>query len=177
MTANSDLQIRDGTPTDRAAILALYPRAFPDEDLRALVTALLDEDEDVVSLVAETGGNILGHAIFTVCGLEGSVHRVALLGPLCVDPGHQRQGIGGALIGAGLAKLQSAGAAQICVLGDPTYYGKFGFKPESRIDPPYPLPKEWRGAWQSRSLTGDVDLSMGRMAVPAPWRDPALWAP
>lgn len=177
MTANNDVEIRGGAPADRAAILALYPRAFPDEDLRALVTALLDEDGGVVSLVAESGGNILGHAIITLCDLEGSGHRVALLGPLCVDPARQRQGIGGALIGAGLTRMQSAGTAQICVLGDPAYYGKFGFKPESRIDPPYPLPKEWRGAWQSRRLTGDLDLPMGRMAVPAPWRDPALWGP
>lgn len=175
--AHSDVEIRDGTPADQAAILALYPRAFPGEDLRALVTALLDEDEGIVSFVAETGDNILGHVIFTACSLEGSRHRVALLGPLCVDPGRQRKGIGGALIGAGLARMQSAGAAQICVLGDPAYYGKFGFTPETRIDPPYPLPKEWRGAWQSRSLTDDVNLPMDRMTVPGPWRDPALWAP
>tara|TARA_R110000772_G_scaffold268561_1_gene396182 strand:+ start:73581 stop:74117 length:537 start_codon:yes stop_codon:yes gene_type:complete len=176
VTANSDIEVRGSTPADQAAIVALYPRAFPDEDLRSLVTALLNEDEDVVSLVAESGGAILGHAVFTVCGLEkGSDRQVALLGPLCVDPGHQRQGIGGALIRKGFGCLGSLGIIRICVLGDPAYYGQFGFAPETGIDTPYPLPAEWHNAWQAMNLKNDGEAPNGRMIVPAPWRNPALW--
>jgi putative acetyltransferase len=50
------------------------------------------------------------------------------LGPVAVEPDWQRQGIGGQLIRAGIAWLQERNAAAGCILvGDPAYYGRFGF--------------------------------------------------
>ena len=65
----------------------------------------------------------------------------------------------------------------VCVLGDPAYYGRFGFEPDDRVAPPYPLPQEWRSAWQSLSLCGNDRPARGTLSVPPPWRQPALWAP
>ena len=173
MTQHPD--IRQSRPQDRAAIETLYPAAFPEENLLPLVGELLAAD--VLSLVAMSGSALSGHAMFSRCGLEGQTVNLALLGPLAVAPDRQRQGIGGALVRAGLQQLQASGAALVLVLGDPVYYSRFGFAREDGVAAPYPLPKEWHGAWQSLRLKdGDAPLK-GVLTVPPPWRNPALWGP
>lgn len=61
------------------------------------------------------------------------------------------------------------------VLGDPAYYGRFGFSQENNILPPYPLPAAWASAWQSKSLIDGAATVEGPLTVPEPWQDPALW--
>lgn len=170
------LNIRESTPGDLGAIEALYPAAFPTEDLLPLVRALLEAGSDVLSLVALADDELAGHVAFTTCAIPKSAETVALLGPLAVAPTRQRQGIGTAMIRAGLRDLASAGAAKVCLLGDPGYYGRFGFMPETGVTPPYPLPAAWREAWQSIELTDGGRSLEGRLLVPAPWREPALWS-
>ncbi len=50
------------------------------------------------------------------------------LGPVSVLLAYHRQGIGSALIRAGLARLQALGARGCCRVGHPAYYGRFGFQ-------------------------------------------------
>lgn len=169
-------EFRETLPGDLPALGSLYPRAFPDEDLLPLVRQLMRLGPEIMSLTALVDNAIAGHVLFTTCGLERGAARIALLGPLATVPDRRRQGIGGALIRAGLQRLRDAGTALVCVLGDPAYYGRHGFSPETGVTPPYALPVEWQGAWQSLHLGGDALLS-GRLAVPGPWRDPVLWAP
>ena len=175
------LEIRESVPRDLDAIETLYPAAFPDEDLRPLVRALLQEGPSVLSLVGVAGGmadrSIAAHVIFTTCGIAGRADKVALLGPLAVAPAAQRQGIGSAMVRAGLQRLDSAGVTQVYVLGDPAYYGRLGFAPDDDVAPPYPLPADWHGAWQSISLRRAEAPRQGKLSVPQPWRQPALWAP
>ncbi len=52
------------------------------------------------------------------------------LGPVAVGPGHQRQGIGTRLVQAALEALRGLGAAGCVVLGEPGFYGRFGFAVE-----------------------------------------------
>ena len=163
--------------TDATAILSLYPRAFPDEDLVPLVRELLKVPDIAMSLTAMNDSDLAGHAIFTMCGVEGSDDKVALLGPVAVDPDFQRQGIGSHLIGEGLERMRDAGVSIVCVLGDPAYYSRLGFKPEFHVKPPYPLPPEWDGAWQSQYLDKSAAVLAGQLVVPREWRDPALWSP
>lgn len=169
--------IRDSLPDDPEAIVALYPAAFPDEDLLPLVKALLEEGEAVTSLVGVDDGQIVAHIAFTRCSVTGSPEKVALLGPLAVAPDRQRQGAGRAMIQAGLRQLILDGIARVYVLGDPDYYSRFGFGPDDRVRPPYPLPAEWNGAWQSLELSAVTPARSGTLRVPAPWRNRALWEP
>jgi len=171
------IKIRESLPDDLAAIEQLYPQAFPDEDLLPLVRELLSEQQIVLSLVGMAKGTLAGHVMFTACGVTGSTDTVALLGPLAVTPALQRQGIGSRLVREGLRLSQGAGTQYVCVLGDPAYYGRFGFERDDDIEPPYPLPEEWRSAWQSLSLSGSDRLPHGKLSLPPPWRKPALWAP
>jgi putative acetyltransferase len=164
---------------DLAAIEVLYQDAFPDEDLVPLVRALLANRDDVLSLVTRdrNGEDVTGHGAFTHCGIVGAEDRVALLGPLAVASARQGQGIGEALIRDGLRRLGEAGVQRVFVLGDPAYYGRFGFTTEPNVRPPHPLPEEWREAWQSISLNETKPSEPGTLSVPAPWRQPALWGP
>lgn len=171
------IEIRESQPNDVAAIERLYPDAFPDEDLLPLVRELLREDSVVLSLVGISDRALVGHVIFTTCSIAGRTDTVALLGPLAVAPDRQRQGIGSAIVRAGLRRLENAGTRHVYVLGDPAYYGRFGFEPDHAVSPPYPLPEEWQGAWQSLGLRDSGPPLRGKLSVPRPWRRPALWAP
>jgi len=170
-------EIRESNRDDSAAIESLYPEAFPDENLLPLVRSLLNDTVIAISLVATIDTRIAGNAIFTKCGVIGNNVDVALLGPLAVAPAWQRQGIGSALVRAGLKRLEEAGVNRVFVLGDPTYYGRFGFLPESLVEPPFSLPVEWEGAWQSINLGEANTRSPGKLSVPPQWLQPALWAP
>lgn len=164
-------QLRETTPRDLPPVLAIYPLAFPDEDLCPLVSDLTSGAVDVLSLGAFDGDTPVGHALFSI---EGGA---ALLGPVCVSPEHQQRGLGSALIREGVSRLGATGTRQVFVLGDPGYYARFGFEPERRVSTPCPIPPEWRDAWQSLTIAGREPLPAGPLTLPGPWMDPALWSP
>jgi putative acetyltransferase len=171
------ITIRPSTPADTSALEALYAAAFPDEDLVPLVRALLVEPAGVISLVAEEGGALAGHVAFTLCGVEEQDVRAALLGPLCAAPDRQGRGIGSALVQAGLERLGANRVSAVLVLGDPAYYGRFGFTAGHSIAAPYDLPLDYAAGWQALSLDADKALPPGRLSVPPVWQVEALWLP
>jgi len=73
--------------------------------------------------------------------------------------------------------LSNGNIARVYVLGDPAYYKRFGFVPETGIQPPYPLPAQWRDAWQSINLSGSKERIQGKLILPRLWLRPELWAP
>jgi putative acetyltransferase len=166
--------IGETMPADEPQMSQLYASAFPEEELVPLVQALLPEP-GVLSLSARIGALLTGHVLFTRSTLEGRPETVALLGPLAVHPDHQRRGIGKALIAEGLARLTAEAVTQVLVLGDPAYYSRSGFRPESHVVPPYPLPLEWAEAWQWQRLDGGDDNLAGRLLLPKAWMRPELW--
>ena len=167
--------IREALASDALAIETLYPEAFPDEDLLPLVWDL--QRSRAVSFVGSVDNALVSHACFTPCSIDGKPDRVSLLGPVAVAPDWQRKGIGSAVVRAGLRHLETAGTASVYVLGDPAYYKRFGFAPDDNVTPPYPLPQEWRGAWQSLNLSGEGPPLCGKLSVPQAWRRQALWTP
>lgn len=170
--------VRPVASGDAEAIEGLYRSTFPDEDLVPLVRDLLALGErDVLSLVAvDEAGQIAGHVAFTLAGVEGGSQRLALLAPLAVAPAFQRRGIGTALVRDGFDRLRDAGVVRVFTLGDPAYYGRYGFRAEMGVTPPYELPDEWQGAWQSVALA-DGDPPRGGIQLPDLWLRPALWMP
>jgi len=169
------IKIRQSLDTDMPAIERLYPVTFPEEDLLTLVRHLLIREPGILSLVARDGKQVIGHILFTLCGLSHSNNQAALLAPLAVVPERQMQGIGTALIREGLQQLGSKAVDQVFVLGDPAYYGRCGFQPETGVAPPYPLPEQWRQAWQSLSIGSAQPSNQGKLLLPDAWMQPALW--
>jgi putative acetyltransferase len=169
--------IRETTAEELPQVLALYPLAFPDEELRPVVSGLIEGEAEVLSLAVFNGEALVAHVLFTIFSGEEDNRAGALLGPLGVVPDHQGQGVGNALVRDGLERLDTMGIRQVFVLGDPAYYGRFGFQPERQVLTPYSLPEELGDAWQSMLFSGRAPLAPGRCLLPASWMEPALWGP
>lgn len=127
--------IRAETPADIAGIHALTVAAFAtaghsSRTEQFIVDALRARGELQVSLVAEDDGLLLGHvAVSPVAISDGSTGWYGL-GPISVRPAWQGQGIGAALVRAAVEALQQRGASGCVLLGEPTYYARFGFRAE-----------------------------------------------
>ncbi|GAA0440816.1 hypothetical protein Acor_12230 [Acrocarpospora corrugata] len=81
------------------------------------------------ALVAEDAGQVVGHIAFTRSLLDAPrrLVDVLVLSPLGVLPERQRQGIGSALVRAGLEALGQGESPLLFLEGDPGYYSRFGF--------------------------------------------------
>jgi putative acetyltransferase len=173
----TDVEIRESQSTDIDALVEMYPKVFPEEDLVPVLRDLLAAEQDVFSLVAVQDGNVIGHVGFSICGVDGQSGHVGMIAPLAVQPDQQRKGIGSALVQQGFMRLESMGIDHAYVLGDPAYYGRFGFKSGGSVVPPYKLPDEWEQAWQSVSFSDNAPTMNGKIKVPAFWQHPHLWLP
>jgi len=125
--------IRDETPADHEAISRVIEAAFataPHASGREsrIVEALRDAEALSLSRVADIDGRIVGQVTLSAVTLDGDDGDGWFgLGPIAVDPAHQRHGVGSALVRAALAELPELGARGCVVLGDPDYYTRFGF--------------------------------------------------
>lgn len=125
-----DVDLREETRADEAAVHALNGAAFPTDAEARLVGALRTNGALTLSLVALEGAAIVGHIAFSpvVVVAGGNVVHGIGLAPMAVAPSHQRQGIGGRLIAEGLRRLRED--HRFCVvLGHVDYYPRHGFVP------------------------------------------------
>lgn len=140
------MRIRDATPADLEAVVEVERLAFGEEAEAELVRELLQDStaEPVVSLLAEDSGRPVGHILFTRGEITGSDAiepvEVSILAPLAVVPDAQGQGVGGALVRAGIERLHRERVTIVFVLGHPGYYPRHGFSvaAEHEIFAPYP---------------------------------------
>lgn len=123
--------IRDETPGDIPAIgrvvteaMRLLPQATGTE--AAIVERLRADGALTLSLVAEEAGEVVGYLAASAARI-GRQEGWGLIGPLAVLPARHRRGIGSALMAEALRRLRATcrGAA---LVGDPAYYGRFGFR-------------------------------------------------
>lgn len=122
--------VRAEEERDREPIRALNTAAFENAAEANLVDALREQARPVVSLVAEDAGKIVGHIMFSPVVVAGHAEvRIMGLAPMAVDPRRQRQGVGAALVRAGLERCRDLGFGAVVVLGHASYYPRFGFRP------------------------------------------------
>ncbi|MDJ0520685.1 MAG: N-acetyltransferase [Planctomycetota bacterium] len=170
--------IRSEQPGDAGGIDEMLRRAFDGDNAANLVRILREEGgyDPALSFVAcesDDHGRIVGHVLFSpVAIVHGDAPSPAMaLGPLGVMPDRQREGIGRALVNAGLDACRTRGLAIVLVLGDPGYYARFGFTPadEARIEAPHP---GWGESYQVLELLpGALKETRGRARYPDPWAD------
>ncbi|RWA52083.1 GCN5 family acetyltransferase [Cupriavidus sp. UYMSc13B] len=126
------VQIRPESPSDADAIAQLTTAAFLTAPYTShteafVVNALRRAGQLTVSLVAQAGDRLVGHVAISPVTVSSGATGWYGLGPISVAPDRQGQGIGSQLMHAALADLRRLGAAGCVVLGDPAYYGRFGF--------------------------------------------------
>ena len=132
MQPMTDCLVRVEQREDAPAIRALLEAAFPGHFEARLVDELRKKARPYLGLVALNASALLGHLLFTpVRCTEVPDARLFGLGPMAVDPAHQRQGIGSQLMRGGLSAARDTGAAAVFVLGHPEYYPRFGFEKAS----------------------------------------------
>ncbi|WP_374525972.1 GNAT family N-acetyltransferase [Sphingopyxis sp.] len=164
--------IRAATAADGEAIDAVIRAAFAGTEFghqgeAGLVRMLEGDGDALVSLVAERDGAIIGHVLFSRMDVEADGARLSAAGlaPVSVVPALQGQGIGDALIRAGLDALRERGCAISFVLGHDAYYPRFGYAPDlaARFASPFAGPH-----FMAMMLDSDAPWPLGGRADYAP---------
>ena len=125
--------IRAEKKADTKAIFEITKQAFENNPIsqgteQFIINALRKDNTLTISLVTEIEEKVVGHIAFSPLAIsDGSCDWYAL-GPISVQPKFQRQGIGRALVREGLSRLKSLGAQGCVLVGEPAFYGRFGFK-------------------------------------------------
>jgi len=127
------LLIRNQAEIDDIAIEKITIEAFKDHPFSShteqyIIRELKSNNNLPVSLVAEIEGVVVGHIAFSLVSISNGSENWFGLGPVSVKPEFQSKGIGSKLIQEGLEKIKALGANGCVVLGEPEYYGRFGFK-------------------------------------------------
>jgi putative acetyltransferase len=124
--------VQSEAEADREAIFRLTQAAFADHEHSShtdqfIVDGLREAGALAVSLVARIDGLLAGHVAFSRVAISDGTPGWYGLGPLSVLPSRQGIGVGSTLVNAGLAALKARGARGCVLLGEPAYYGRFGF--------------------------------------------------
>lgn len=139
-------EVRAETPADRAAVRAVNERAFGRAAEADLVEALREHARPHLSLVAESGGAVVGHIFFSPVTVESAGGETGAFGlaPMAVLPEFQGRGVGSELVRRGLEECRRLGQEVVFVLGHPEYYPRFGFAPAAArgLRCEYPVPDE-----------------------------------
>lgn len=151
---------------DPAAVETLLDAAFGTDRhartayrIRAGMRALPD-----LSLAAFAGERLVGALQCWPIALHDGRGEtpLVLVGPVAVDPHHQREGIGRAMMDAMLARTEAY--PPLVLIGDPEYYGRhFGFIADQTANWELPGPFERR---RLLARTGGRDLPFRGMLGP-----------
>jgi predicted N-acetyltransferase YhbS len=154
--------IRPELPGDEDAIARLHERAFGPGRFARTAFRLRERapPRPDLSFTALVGTLLVGSVKLSPIAIGPDRRPALMLGPLAVEPAFEGRGIGGALVTRALEAARAAGHTLVLLVGDETYYARFGFKrvPEGRLVMPGPVDP-------ARLLT--AELNAGALSVAA----------
>ncbi len=156
------IDLREETRADWPAIEAVIAAAFlsarrPTPTEQYIVEALRRAGQLTISLVAELDDTVIGHVAVSPVTISDGTSGWFGLGPVAVLPQHQYRGVGSQLVREALTILREQGAAGCVVLGEPRYYGRFGFQGASSLVLPGVPPEYFQSiAFGSSTVRGSV---------------------
>lgn len=125
------IAIRPARGEDVGAIDALLRTIFRQPDEADLVRRLCIDGDMVLMLVAidEETDTLAGTVAFSRMAVDiaGKAIPSVALAPVAVAADYRRQGVAEALVQAGIDRLEAERVVLCFALGDPAYYGRFGF--------------------------------------------------
>lgn len=176
------MHIRIATSLDRDDVREVYLCAFPNGEKGivsklAVNLLLVETTPQIISMVAETGGAVVGHIAFSPVTITDNENlQGSILAPLGVKPDYQNRRIGSQLINSGVQLLLKKGVNILFVYGDPNYYSRFGFSTDTAdlYIPPYRL--QYSYGWQAITLNECNNLkSSVKISCVTSLCDPKLW--
>ncbi len=153
--------IRYARASDHPAIALLVTAAFGRSDEAALVAQLRADEDCLFEMVVEEDGEVLGHVLFSRLWAD-RFELYGALAPVSVRPDHHGKGLGSKLIRAGLEGAREFGCFGVLVLGDPAYYGRFGFSADAarQVKAPFSgLPAFQALALEENAFEGDLSIT------------------
>jgi putative acetyltransferase len=137
------VEVRIEQPDDMDAVRLVNDLAFGQPDEGRIVDKLRKSCQEIISLVAVSNNQIVGHILFSPATIDtqGSVLEGTGLAPMAVLPEFQNQGIGSELVAEGLRIIKGRKYPFVIVLGHDTYYPRFGFQTGSK----HGLQSQWDG--------------------------------
>lgn len=124
------MDIRPEKEADHDAVRQIVSAEFDTGTEADFVDAVRSDSKRVISLVAEDSREIVGHILFSPVPLAGDPSaKLTGLISLAVVPERQGEGIGSALMHAGLDRCRELGFDAVVALGHGEYYKRFGFAP------------------------------------------------
>jgi predicted N-acetyltransferase YhbS len=158
----ADLATRMAEAADLAAISALHRRCFGPGRFARTAYRVREATHDLspFSRVAFLAGDLVGAIHFTPIATDGA-DGALLLGPLAVQPELAGRGIGARLIAEGLDAARNGGIGCVLLVGDMSYYARFGFKPVPPGRILLPGPADPRRMLACDLILGDTDRRQG----------------
>ena len=176
MSQSDPICIRPELSADMSQVHAVVEAAFSASAFghhgeADLIERLRAGCSEILSLAAECEGRLVGHVLFSPVSLHlaGDCDSSPIctgmgLGPLAVLPARQRRGIGSRLVEEGLDLLRQRGCPFACVLGDPAFYGRFGFQPAAPLGILCEFGGAENGAFQIIYMTDEAPGLSSRLA-------------
>ena len=154
--------IREARRGDQDGILSVVGDAFSYGGTRDAAEELeivrrtwaAQGDGPLIELVAEEDGVVVGHLQAAPGRLDGVVTPVAGVAPVCVGTSRQGRGLGRALMGALIDAAEVRQWPLLVLLGEPEYYGRFGFEPARGLRLAYEPAGADNPNFQARRLGG-----------------------
>ena len=114
-------------PGDAAAVDALVAQAFGPGRYVKTAERLREGSKPIAALsfVAREAGELVGTVRLWPVEILGV--KLAFLGPIAVDAGRRREGLGAQLVERACAEAEALGWPAVLLVGDEPYFGRFGF--------------------------------------------------
>lgn len=157
------IEIVHEAPELTPAIEALLDCAFGRDRMNRVSYRLREHNQAVIQLCFVALVETRPVAVVRFFPVSVGAAAALLLGPLAVAPEHQGRGIGSTMVRHALAAAATAGYALIVAVGEPRFFGRFGFRAAPRLVMPGPV--------QTRRLLALA--APGTVVVAGPVRHPA----